>query len=170
MSTTTSPCVCDDNERYERIQITLIVLACVSGVLAFVSMIIYLKRKYNNRVTPNNHFDASYRNTNTFGNLFCCPEDSVTVIETNQRYINFIDNVNSCIDDLLLSIDLTEFNVIQERQQRDNSECGICKKNITNDSLLVKLNCGHTFSKKCIMNWFKIGNNHCPICKNCIIH
>ena len=43
MSTTTSPCVCDDSERYERIQITLIVLACISGVLALVSMIIYLK-------------------------------------------------------------------------------------------------------------------------------
>lgn len=165
MSTTTSPCLCDDNERYERIQITLIVLACISGVFALFSMIIYFKRKYNNRVTPYN-----YNASNTFGNLFCCPEDSVTVIETNQRYINFIDNVNSYIDDLLLSIDLTEFNVIQERQQRDNFECGICKKNLTNDSLLVKLNCGHTFLKKCIMNWFKIGNNHCPICKSCIIH
>ena len=98
MSTTTSPCVCDDSERYERIQITLIVLACLSGVLALVSMIIYLKRKYNNRVSPNNYFDASYRNTNTFGMLFCCPKDSVTVIETNQKYIGFIDNVNSYID------------------------------------------------------------------------
>ena len=169
MSTTTSPCVCDDNDRYERIQITLIVLACVSGVLALVSMIIYLKRKYNNRVSPNNYFDASYRNTNTFGMLFCCPEDSATVIETNQRYISFIDNVNSYIDDLLLSIDLTEFNIVQERQTLE-TECGICKKNIKRDDLSIKLRCGHTFSKKCIMNWFKIGNNHCPECGSCIIH
>ena len=113
MSTTTtltSSCVCDDNERYERIQITLIVLACISGILALGSMIIYIKRRYNNKVLPSNNYEIAYRN-NTGGNLFCCLEDSVTVIETNQRYISFIDNVNSYIDDLLLSIDLTEFNL-----------------------------------------------------------
>ena len=170
MSTTTltSSCVCDDNERYERIQITLIVLACISGILALGSMIIYIKRRYNNKVLPINNYEIAYRN-NTVGNLFCCLEDSVTVIETNQRYISFIDNVNSYIDDLLLSIDLTEFNVVQERQTID-TECGICKKNIKRDDLSIKLRCGHIFSKKCIMNWFKIGNNHCPKCGSCIIH
>ena len=113
MSTTTPSCVCDDNDRYERIQVTLIVLACISGILAFVSMIIYLKRRYNNRVLPSNYYDNSYRN-NTIGNLCCCIEDSVSVIETNQKYINFIDNVNSNIDNLLLSIDLSEFNLVEE--------------------------------------------------------
>ena len=170
MSTTTSPCVCDDSERYERIQITLIVLACISGVLALVSMIIYLKRRYNNRVSPNNYYDASYRNTNTFGNLFCCLEDSVTVIETNQKYIEFIDNINSYIDSMLLSIDLREFNLVEEKQSNDCEECGMCKENIKKDNLSIKLTCNHKFSKKCLMNWLKIGNNHCPLCKSLIIN
>ena len=169
MSTTTPSCVCDDNDRYERIQVTLIVLACISGILAFVSMIIYLKRRYNNRVLPSNYYDNSYRN-NTIGNLCCCIEDSVSVIETNQKYINFIDNVNSNIDNLLLSIDLSEFNLVEEIQSRDNIECGICKKNIKRGDISIKLRCNHTFSKKCIINWFKIGNNHCPICRNIIIN
>jgi hypothetical protein len=169
MSTTTPSCVNDNNDRYERIQVTLIVLACISGVLALVSMIIYLKRKYNNRILPINYYDSAYRN-NIIGNLCCCPEDSISVTETTQKYINFIDNVNTNIDNMLLSIDLREFNLLEETQSRNNIECGICKKNIKRDDLSIKLRCNHTFSKKCIMNWFKIGNNHCPICRNIIIN
>lgn len=177
MSTTTSSCVCNDNnERYERIQITLITLAVISGILALISFLIYLKRRHNNRISPQDHYNSNInvnennQTLNVLGCLFCCPEDSISVFETNQNYLNFINYINLNIDNMLLSISLSQFNFIEETQSRENTECGICKKNIKRNCLSVKLRCNHSFSKKCIMNWFKIGNNHCPICNQSIIN
>jgi len=46
-----------------------------------------------------------------------------------------------------------------------NECCTICCENYYKNEGIRKLNCGHTFHKKCIDKWLKIGSIYCPICR-----
>ena len=46
--------------------------------------------------------------------------------------------------------------------------CVICctDEDFENENTSTTLECGHTFHTECIINWFRIGNSNCPICRN----
>ena len=102
--------------------------------------------------------------------MLCCPETSVEIYENSVNYNRFIENINTSIDNLLLRLCLDEFNMIEDIQNDEDIECTICRKNIKKDNLKVILPCSHQFNKKCLINWIKIGNNHCPSCGSVIIN
>jgi hypothetical protein len=45
-----------------------------------------------------------------------------------------------------------------------NSECSICKGDMSQDDILEVLSCGHTFHPPCISSWISYSRG-CPLCK-----
>ena len=43
--------------------------------------------------------------------------------------------------------------------------CAICYETLDNESC-YKLECGHSYHNKCIINWFRTGKNNCPLCNS----
>lgn len=46
----------------------------------------------------------------------------------------------------------------------DDNFCVICQNDISNMSIVRKLNCNHMYHLKCIDKWF-MDKTHCPTCK-----
>lgn len=144
MSTTTSTaCVNDFEERYNRLQISIIVVACITGIFAIFSIIIYFKRKSISKVSPN---------------LTERPNNSLA-------YNNFMKNLN----DFINNISLEEFTINEYLNTEENVQCSMCLKNILINQKVSELRCCHKFHKECIMEWFTHGNNNCISCNETII-
>ena len=66
-----------------------------------------------------------------------------------------------------------KFMEVSQKEENKNEQfqkCIICmEKYIINDEVKT-LPCFHLFHKDCIDQWFKAGNDSCPICKNKIDH
>lgn len=45
-----------------------------------------------------------------------------------------------------------------------SNDCSICYSNL-DDGQSFNLDCNHTFHTKCIMDWFRQGNEKCPLCR-----
>lgn len=54
--------------------------------------------------------------------------------------------------------------VIESFDDEEETECGICLENLTDDRTRCKTECNHNFCKKCITQWF-IRNYQCPTCR-----
>ena len=46
--------------------------------------------------------------------------------------------------------------------------CTICLNDDISDKVIYKTNCSHIFCKECIEDWFKRGNDNCPLCRSII--
>ena len=46
----------------------------------------------------------------------------------------------------------------------DNITCSICIEELSSDSTIRKLNCGHAYHKQCIDRWWNFKHNRCPNC------
>lgn len=56
----------------------------------------------------------------------------------------------------------TEQNTVLE----EHCKCTICHDNISNEDTYILPECKHTFHTNCIMTWFRMGHNRCPLCNN----
>eukprot|EP00800_Vazella_pourtalesii_P003399 TRINITY_DN13467_c0_g1_i1.p1 TRINITY_DN13467_c0_g1~~TRINITY_DN13467_c0_g1_i1.p1 ORF type:complete len:239 (+),score=26.82 TRINITY_DN13467_c0_g1_i1:217-933(+) len=63
------------------------------------------------------------------------------------------DNIDS-----LITID------ISEKEMEDNLDCAVCKEEFNMSEKAVKLPCGHTYHKDCIIPWLNL-HNSCPTCR-----
>ena len=53
-------------------------------------------------------------------------------------------------------------------EDSDENACSICLENTINENLCIT-NCNHKFCESCITNWFDLGKNSCPNCREKII-
>lgn len=51
-----------------------------------------------------------------------------------------------------------------QNQSTTTLDCSICYSEIVDDK--YELECNHAFHTSCIINWFRIGNGACPMCRN----
>mgnify|MGYP000182767596 CR=1 FL=1 len=54
-------------------------------------------------------------------------------------------------------------------ESNDQYTCTICMKEDLNKDEIYYTNCGHEFCKPCLDDWFKRGNQSCPLCRSEII-
>tara|TARA_S200000501_G_scaffold368661_1_gene406849 strand:- start:33 stop:539 length:507 start_codon:yes stop_codon:yes gene_type:complete len=47
----------------------------------------------------------------------------------------------------------------------NNEKCCICHESL-NDNIYSLPECNHSFHTNCIITWFRIGKNSCPLCQN----
>ena len=58
---------------------------------------------------------------------------------------------------------MNEQNIVLEEEQ---CKCAICHDNINNKDKYILPECKHAYHTNCIMTWFRMGNNRCPLCNN----
>lgn len=82
----------------------------------------------------------------------------------------FIHTCNDCIKNIKYKYDRYKLTVYKITED-DNlllDECSIClEKYVVNDKI-IKLDCSHSYHKKCLSEWLK-NNNTCPHCRENII-
>ena len=66
------------------------------------------------------------------------------------------------------STDETIVETINEssKESKDQYTCTICMKEDLNKDEIYYTNCGHEFCKPCLDDWFKRGNQSCPLCRS----
>ena len=66
------------------------------------------------------------------------------------------------------STDETIVETINEssKESKDQYTCTICMKEDLNKGEIYYTNCGHEFCKPCLDDWFKRGNQSCPLCRS----
>ena len=106
--------------------------------------------------------------------------DDDNFVNINLNFLNGenAENNNNIVNEEILN-SLPVFKVdekfLEIAKKEDNKnelfeKCVICmEKYIINDEVKT-LPCFHNFHKECIDQWFKAGNDSCPICKNKINH
>lgn len=52
------------------------------------------------------------------------------------------------------------------KESKDQYTCTICMKEDLNKDEIYYTNCGHEFCKPCLDDWFKRGNQSCPLCRS----
>ena len=52
------------------------------------------------------------------------------------------------------------------KELKDKYTCTICMKEDLNKDEIYHTNCGHEFCKQCLDDWFKRGNQSCPLCRS----
>ena len=52
------------------------------------------------------------------------------------------------------------------KELKDQYTCTICMKEDLNKGEIYYTNCGHEFCKPCLDDWFKRGNQSCPLCRS----
>jgi len=52
------------------------------------------------------------------------------------------------------------------KELKDQYTCTICMKEDLNKDEIYYTNCGHEFCKPCLDDWFKRGNQSCPLCRS----
>ena len=52
------------------------------------------------------------------------------------------------------------------KELKDKYTCTICMKEDLNKDEIYYTNCGHEFCKQCLDDWFKRGNQSCPLCRS----
>jgi len=52
------------------------------------------------------------------------------------------------------------------KESKDKYTCTICMKEDLNKNEIYYTNCGHEFCKPCLDDWFKRGNQSCPLCRS----
>lgn len=50
--------------------------------------------------------------------------------------------------------------------QGEECKCSICLNNIEEKEQYIIPECKHKFHTNCIMTWFRMGHNKCPLCNN----
>ena len=181
MSTTTPTTIYnnDDNlERYERIQLSIIIIASICGVVAFSSIILCLKNKYSqSRIYPDNLEEEEPEQTdmslmNYIKYKICCFDKSAQISNNrfnSPKFNSFFENLTQIYDNLFTTISLEEHNIREEINLDTNFTCVICSETVKRDNIKVILPCKHEFKKSCIVEWFRNGHNNCPICNAVII-
>ncbi|KAL3106119.1 hypothetical protein niasHT_027074 [Heterodera trifolii] len=62
------------------------------------------------------------------------------------------------------------FNQIPSITVDNELECAICLDQISAGTLAKQMpSCEHIYHENCIINWFRVGHNTCPICRQQII-
>ena len=51
-------------------------------------------------------------------------------------------------------------------EEKEQCKCAICHDNINKDEKYILPECKHEFHTNCIMTWFRMGHNRCPLCNN----
>ena len=66
------------------------------------------------------------------------------------------------------STDETIVETINEssKESKDQYTCTICMKEDLNKDEIYYTNCNHEFCKPCLDDWFKRGNQSCPLCRS----
>lgn len=180
MSTTPTTLNNDDEnlERYERIQLSIIIIASICGVVAFVSIILCLKNKWSqSRIYPDileeeeqDQTDMSLINYIKYN--ICCFDKPIHISNkslNSPKFNIFFENLTRIYDNLFTTINLEEHNIREEVNIDKNLKCVICSETVKKDSIKVILPCNHEFKKSCILDWFRNGHNNCPICNAVII-
>ena len=52
----------------------------------------------------------------------------------------------------------------------EKTSCTICLNDDLSDEITYRTNCSHIFCKQCIEDWFKRGNDSCPLCRGKVTH
>ena len=50
--------------------------------------------------------------------------------------------------------------------QNEECKCSICFNTIEKKDEYILPECKHKFHTNCIMTWFRMGHNKCPLCNN----
>lgn len=58
-----------------------------------------------------------------------------------------------------------EQNIVLE-EDKEQCKCAICHDNICTEQKYILPECKHMYHTNCIMTWFRMGNNRCPLCNN----
>ena len=91
--------------------------------------------------------------------------------EENNNNINISDEALNSLP--VFKIDAKFMEVSQKEDNNKNEQfqkCVICMEKYEINDEVKTLPCFHIFHKDCIDQWFKAGNDSCPICKNKINH
>jgi len=96
--------------------------------------------------------------------------DKVIIVNDDPDYTTAVINLNSSYKNIFTKKDFT-FHLPKYRKVKNNIEnktCPICQDKFENNEFYRKLDqCGHTFHKKCVDEWFfKSKCYSCPLCRN----
>jgi hypothetical protein len=165
MSTTTVPCVDEFEESYQRLRVAIIVVTCITGIVALFSLIVCFKKRSRRKVSPE-YLDTNYTNpiVKYIQKLMCCHNDSYQY-ENSTAFKGFIDKLNQFIS----NVSLDEYSIIEYINTEEAIQCSLCLEEISKNEKISELRCSHTFHKKCIIEWFRNGNNTCLVCNETII-
>lgn len=59
---------------------------------------------------------------------------------------------------------MEEENVVLE--EKEQCKCAICHENTKKEEKYILPECKHAYHTNCIMTWFRMGHNRCPLCNN----
>lgn len=128
----------------------------------------------------NNTFSATFyiaigansRDRNIFNHIFPIFSMRDPIFESNQNseasvFVSnfFKEYINSLKRKERLWRNLKKNHPFKFTKNMKIEECTICLNNFSNNQFLRKLDCEHTFHKKCIDKWLMKGNQCCPMCR-----
>ena len=176
MSTTQQPCVIDNGlERDTRIG--LIVGAVLTGTMAIILLVSIVKRRIREHRELAYKDEYKYKNCKNFCKFVICQADDTRIFvedpHKSETFISFKKTIDSIFNRIIENIDLShyslriiDFRLIDSRQDKS---CRICNNDFSESQILIKLPCNHIYHKSCLIDWFRVVGNYCPICKETII-
>jgi len=76
--------------------------------------------------------------------------------------VTFADEIEEELAEELVEVE----EVIPESVSVEEDICAICHEDFSGD-LYTLPECSHIFHTNCIMTWFRMNHNTCPLCNNC---
>lgn len=76
--------------------------------------------------------------------------------------VTFADEIEEELAEELAEVE----EVIPESVSVEEDICAICHEDFSGD-LYTLPECSHIFHTNCIMTWFRMNHNTCPLCNNC---
>jgi len=65
---------------------------------------------------------------------------------------------------------INELGKYKKIKENLDTDCSICLEELKQGEYYRKLDCTHSFHKKCIDRWFKKDHSDCPLCRKIIIN
>ena len=106
---------------------------------------------------------------------FFSPESAIMDLFGGFNLTTFFDNLENIIGEQQQPIapkitretlsELGPYKRVTEDSEILNETCPICLESFKLNEGYRKLNCEHTFHKKCIDRWFLSGHKECPMCR-----